>query len=66
MNISSIGRFDFINGIKILKRDRRNHKSPNSGYPESATAGLLEYNLGVVIIITPYVEKSHIEIRSMM
>ena len=46
MNISSIGRFDFINGMKILKRDRRNHKSPNSGYPESATAGLLGIQLG--------------------
>ena len=33
MTISSIGRFDFRNGMKILKRDRRNHKSPNSGYP---------------------------------
>ena len=46
MNVSSIGRFDFINGMKILKRDRRNHKSPNSGYPESATAGLLGIQLG--------------------
>ncbi|NLY46890.1 MAG: cobalamin biosynthesis protein CobD [Tissierella sp.] len=46
MNISSIGRFDFINGMKILKRDKRNHKSPNSGYPESATAGLLGIQLG--------------------
>ena len=46
MNISSIGRFDYRNGFKILKRDRRNHKSPNSGYPESATAGLLGIQLG--------------------
>ncbi|MDR7870509.1 MAG: adenosylcobinamide-phosphate synthase CbiB [Tissierellaceae bacterium] len=46
MNFSSIGRFDFINGVKILKRDRRNHKSPNSGYPESAAAGLLGIQLG--------------------
>ncbi len=46
MNISSIGRFDYKNGMKILKRDRRNHKSPNSGYPESATAGLLGIQLG--------------------
>lgn len=46
MNISSMDRFDFINGMKILKRDRRNHKSPNSGYPESATAGLLGIQLG--------------------
>ncbi|NLL80734.1 MAG: cobalamin biosynthesis protein CobD [Tissierellia bacterium] len=46
MNISSIGRFDVINGVKILVRDKRNHKSPNSGYPESATAGLLGIQLG--------------------
>ena len=46
MNISSIGRFDYINGVKILRRDRGNHKSPNSGYPESATAGLLGIQLG--------------------
>lgn len=61
MNISSIGRFDFINGIKILKRDRRNHKSPNSGYPESATAGLLGIQLGGGNYYHGlYVEKSHI------
>ena len=61
MNISSIGRFDFINGIKILKRDKRNHKSPNSGYPESATAGLLGIQLGGGNFYHGrYVEKSHI------
>lgn len=46
MLISSIGRFDINNGWKILIRDRRNHKSPNSAYPESATAGLLGIQLG--------------------
>ena len=46
MNFSSVGRFDIANGMRILKRDRRNHKSPNSGYPESATAGLLGIQLG--------------------
>lgn len=46
MNISAIGRFDVRNGIKIMKRDRKNHKSPNSGYPESAVAGLLGIKLG--------------------
>lgn len=61
MNISSIGRFDFINGMKILKRDRRNHKSPNSGYPESATAGLLGIQLGGGNYYHGlYVEKPHI------
>lgn len=38
--------YDFKNGYKILKRDRRNHKSPNCGYPESAVAGLLKIQLG--------------------
>lgn len=33
-------------GIQILARDRKNHKSPNCGYPESAVAGLLEVQLG--------------------
>jgi adenosylcobinamide-phosphate synthase len=31
---------------KILKRDRRNHKSPNCGYPESVIAGALDIQLG--------------------
>lgn len=34
------------NGIKIFIRDRKNHKSPNSGHPESAIAGLLEIQIG--------------------
>ncbi|MBC8589460.1 adenosylcobinamide-phosphate synthase CbiB [Paratissierella segnis] len=46
MNISSLGRFNTKKGFKILIRDRRNHKSPNSGYPESAVAGLLGIQLG--------------------
>jgi len=33
-------------GFKILIRDRRNHKSPNCGYPEAAVAGLLKVQLG--------------------
>lgn len=33
-------------GFKILKRDRRNHKSPNSGYSEAVVAGLLKVQLG--------------------
>lgn len=33
-------------GIQILIRDRKNHKSPNCGYPESAVAGLLEIQIG--------------------
>lgn len=46
MNISSLGRFNLKNGFKIMKRDSRNHKSPNSGYPESTVAGLLGIRLG--------------------
>ena len=46
MNIGSIAKFDVRNGFKIMKRDNKNHKSPNSGYPESAVAGLLGIQLG--------------------
>ena len=38
--------FNGRNGLKILMRDRRNHKSPNCGYPEAVTAGLLNIRLG--------------------
>lgn len=46
MNISSIFRFDVLNGFKIMVRDRKNHKSPNCAYPEGAAAGLLRVRLG--------------------
>ncbi|KNF07898.1 cobalamin biosynthesis protein CobD [Gottschalkia purinilytica] len=39
-------KYDVLNGFKVLFRDRRNHKSPNCGYPESAVAGLLNIQLG--------------------
>ena len=42
----AILRKDLKNGIKVLIRDRRNHKSPNCGYPEATTAGLLNIQLG--------------------
>lgn len=32
--------------FQIVARDSRNHKSPNSGYPESAVAGILSIQLG--------------------
>ena len=38
--------YDLNNGIKILRRDRRNHKSPNCAYPEGVVAGLLNIQLG--------------------
>lgn len=42
----AILKLDLRNGIKILRRDKRNHSSPNSAYPESAVAGLLRIQLG--------------------
>lgn len=38
--------YNLKNGFRILIRDRRNHKSPNCGYPEAAVAGLLEVQIG--------------------
>lgn len=32
--------------FKIMRRDRKNHKSPNCAYPEAATAGALKIQLG--------------------
>lgn len=46
MVLTSIGKFDLKNGHRILIRDHYNHKSPNSGWPESAAAGLLGIRLG--------------------
>ncbi|WP_340162478.1 adenosylcobinamide-phosphate synthase CbiB [Clostridium tarantellae] len=43
---SFILRLDYKNCIKIVKRDRRNHKSPNCAYPESAISGALGIKLG--------------------
>lgn len=37
---------DFKQAFKILKRDRRNHSSPNSGYAEAPVAGALGISLG--------------------
>ncbi|MCH4889160.1 cobalamin biosynthesis protein CobD [Acidaminobacter sp. JC074] len=39
-------RLDVKRGMRILARDKRNHSSPNSAYPESAAAGLLGIQLG--------------------
>lgn len=39
-------KLDVKHGLKMLKRDRHNHSSPNSAYPESITAGLLGIQLG--------------------
>lgn len=37
--------YSFKNGIKIFKRDRFNHESPNSAQTESACAGILRIKL---------------------
>lgn len=39
-------KYNFKNGLKILLRDKRNHKSPNCAYPEAVVAGLLDVELG--------------------
>lgn len=46
MCISSILRFNVLDGFRIMIRDRKNHKSPNCAYPEGAIAGLLGVQLG--------------------
>ncbi|MFO7906308.1 MAG: adenosylcobinamide-phosphate synthase CbiB [Planctomycetota bacterium] len=35
-----------VGALRILKRDRRRHASPNAGYPEAAFAGALGVQLG--------------------
>jgi adenosylcobinamide-phosphate synthase len=35
-----------LNSMKIMFRDRKNHKSPNCAYPEAATAAILGVQLG--------------------
>ena len=34
------------NSLKIYKRDKNNHSSPNSAHPEAAVAGALNIQLG--------------------
>lgn len=46
MCLSGLFRFDIKNGLRIMIRDRKNHKSPNCAYPEGAAAGLLDVQLG--------------------
>ena len=36
----------FYNSLKIMIRDRKNHKSPNCAYPEAAVAAILKVQLG--------------------
>jgi len=37
---------NIFNSIKIMLRDRKNHKSPNCAYPEGAAAGTMGIQLG--------------------
>ncbi|MCI5132670.1 MAG: cobalamin biosynthesis protein, partial [Candidatus Electrothrix sp. EH2] len=39
-------RRDMNNSLRILIRDRRQHSSPNAGWPEAAMAGALGLQLG--------------------
>ena len=63
-------KLDYKNAYKIIKRDRRKHLSPNSGYPESAAAGALGISLGGEsyysgkLIKKPIIGDDHRESRS--
>ncbi|MGB4510405.1 MAG: adenosylcobinamide-phosphate synthase CbiB, partial [Thermacetogeniaceae bacterium] len=46
MCVSSLFRYNPLQGFMIMIRDRKNHKSPNCAYPEGAVAGLLGIQLG--------------------
>ncbi|MCI5221019.1 MAG: cobalamin biosynthesis protein CobD, partial [Candidatus Electrothrix sp. LOE2] len=43
---SPVCRSDVKNSFRILVRDRRQHSSPNAGWPEAAMAGALGIQLG--------------------
>lgn len=44
--VSPIVKGNVFKSIKIMLRDRKNHKSPNCAYPEGAAAGAMEIMLG--------------------
>jgi adenosylcobinamide-phosphate synthase len=46
LSLFSAKRFSAGGAWRIMARDRKNHTSPNSGYPESAAAGALGVRLG--------------------
>lgn len=46
LNAGQLLGYDSGRGWRVYRRDRHNHKSPNSGHPESAVAGLLGIQLG--------------------
>lgn len=43
---SFVLRYDYKNSLRIYRRDRYNHTSPNSAHPEAAMAGALDIQLG--------------------
>lgn len=63
-------KYDFKRGLQTLIKDRLNHKSPNSGHPESAVAGLLGLQLGGdnsyfgVMVTKPAIGKAINELKS--
>jgi len=44
--VAPIKRGNVVKSLKIMWRDRKNHKSPNCAYPEAAVAGALKIQLG--------------------
>ncbi len=42
----AVSRAEFTRGLATFRRDRRAHKSPNAGHPESVVAGILGIQLG--------------------
>jgi adenosylcobinamide-phosphate synthase len=43
---AALAGLDWRNAGRVLRRDRKNHSSPNSGHPEAAAAGALNLRLG--------------------
>jgi len=44
--VSAVEKGNIFESFRIMLRDRKNHKSPNCGYPESAVAGALKIQIG--------------------
>jgi adenosylcobinamide-phosphate synthase len=44
--VSPVVKGNIFNSLKIMIRDRKNHKSPNCAYPEGAAAGAMGIMLG--------------------